>query len=221
MTDDTWGSTPIQHRLFTWLTMVGVLTVLAVVLSLISDVPTFKGYYLFEWVVFPSSIIGYLVAVGIMTVCLLLPSSLPWWRMAIMGLGAGASASVVGGIFYFLVHGKNLTSLGVLFLAVAGALPGAVISAIYSMFLARRRLQFHCYLGAAIVAGSVITAAGSALLLLAGTWKWSRTLPEMIGRQFWLVPTVFSFVVLTALFVADRVHVHLVPPDPSSNEPRS
>ena len=87
-----------QHRIISWLSMVGSLTVLGAFLSLLGEIPGFKGYYLFEWLILPSSPTGYFVAIGIATVCQLLPRGLPWWRMALAGAGTGAVFGVLGGL---------------------------------------------------------------------------------------------------------------------------
>jgi len=202
-----------QHRIISWLSIVGSLTVLGAFLSLLGEIPGFKGYYLFEWLILPSSPTGYFVAIGIATVCQLLPRGLPWWRMALAGAGTGAVFGVLGGLFYHLIHEMGLSSLNLLFLALSGAVPGLVITTIYSSWLAMRGLRLLYYIGAALIAGSIITGVASVLLLLFGTWRISPALPEVIGKQFWLVPTIFSVLVMTTLFIADLVHLHLTTPD--------
>ncbi len=208
----------IRHTALVWSAMMGVLILQTVVLTLLSRIPHFRDYYLFEWLIFPSNVVGFLIAVGLLTACLLLPAGLVWWRMAINGAGAGAAASVIAGIFYSLAYGMNFTSLTILFLALAGAFPGMVIVAVYSSFLAGRGRSVVHYVGAGLVAGTVVTILASAALLMQGILLWSLDAFRVIGNQLWLVPTLFSAAVMISLFVGDFLRDVLrakVPGEPS------
>ena len=186
------------------LSMIGILTALSAPLAIINRLPSYRGYYLFEWLV-PNNTVGYLIALTIVAACVLLPPRLPWWRMCIMGAGAGATGGVLAGILYLVMYGKNLTSLNILFLALSGAFPGVVIPAVHRSWLAGRRLHLLHYVGAALAAGSIITLLAAVFFLLKGVWKFSPAVLDMITRQLWLVPTVFSIIAMIALFVGDEV----------------
>ena len=213
------GQSSWQHRMISWFSVLGVLTFMGAVFFMISAIPGFRDYYFFEWLMYPRGIIGFLIATGIATLFLLIPPGLPWWRIAISGSGAGAASSVLGGLFYFFTREMNLTSWNLLYLALCGAVPGLVISIIHSTCMASRRRHFVHYIGAALLEGSIITLLGTILLLLFGTWRLSLSLPLVIGCQFWLVPTIFSIAVMTALYVAELVNLHLTTPNGEPTAP--
>jgi len=181
---------------------------LLALLSLFSRLTGIQDYYLFDWMLLFNNTIGYAIAVGLLTVCIFLPRGLPWWGVAMAGAGAGAMAGVLAGAYNFIVGAHRLTTLNVLFLAAAGALPGLVIPTIHACWLASRRVSVFHYIGAAIAAGTLISLFASVILVLGGAFNWSLGLVDMVFRQLWLVPTVFSVVMMAALFVADSVLEH-------------
>ena len=207
-----WTTQPrfsLKGLAFAWLSIVGVITVLSALLSSFGKLAGLQDYCLFDWMALSSNTAGYIIAVGVGTACILLPRGLPWWCMAIAGAVTGAIAGVLAGAYNFLFAGAlGLTTLNVFFLASAGALPGLVIPTIYSAWLAPRRLSVFHYVGAAMVAGTLITLVAFGVLVLTGVFKWSFALVHLVPQQLWPAPTLFAIMVLAALSVADSILEH-------------
>jgi hypothetical protein len=71
--------------------------------------------------------------------------------------------------------------------------------------LVGRRLNVIHYIGAAILAGTVITLLASGVLMAGGVLQWSPTTAGLLARRLWLVPTTFSVMGMVALSAADAL----------------